>query len=95
VALAALPCEVVFHCSRGWPLAETVTRLERRFAVTGMDTPAGWNALLSAMAKAGGRLPGLKGYSVWTARVGRTGALKLIEDCKLRRFAQTGDRPMP
>jgi hypothetical protein len=95
VSLAALPCGVVFLCSQGWPSVETVTRLERRFAVSGTDTPAGWNALLSVMAKAGERLPGLRGCSVWTARAGRTGALKLIEDCKLRRFVHTGDRPTP
>jgi hypothetical protein len=93
--LAQLPCDVMLRCGIGWPQPEDVARLERRTAITQTDTPEGWNALLTALAEAGERLPGIEGYSLWTARVGRTGTLKLIEDHEVLRFADMDRRPMP
>lgn len=93
--LAQLPCTVVFRCGIGWPDPEEISRLERRFRVTRTDTPESWDALLTAMAGAGARLPGIEGYSLWTARVGRTGILKLQEDYTIVHFADEEHRPMP
>ncbi|MFO0449343.1 MAG: hypothetical protein ACK52I_11910 [Pseudomonadota bacterium] len=95
VQLAQLPCEVVFRSGVGWPDPEAIAQLERRFAVSETDTPEGWEALLMAMARTGERLPGIDGYTLSTARVGRTGALKLIEDHTLLRFADDARWPMP
>jgi hypothetical protein len=93
--LAPLPCAVPFRMGTGWPAPRTVTRLERRFAITGTDAPEGWNALLLALADAGERLPGRKGYSVWMARVGRTGLLRQVQDHAIRPFLPGVDWPMP
>ena len=93
--LAQLPCEVLFRCSMGWPAPQEVARLESQFALSGTDTPEGWNALLVAIVDAGERLPGLLGYSVWTARAARSGMLKLIEDYATHPFSQTDTWPMP
>lgn len=90
-----LPCEVVFRSGIGWPDPEAILRLERRFAVWDTQTPQGWRALLVAMAAAGERLPGIEGHYLVTARVGRTGALNLIEDYTLLQPADDACRPMP
>jgi hypothetical protein len=94
VQVAPLPCEVVFRSGVGWPDPEAIARLERRFAVSDTETPQGWRALLMAMAAAGQRLPGIEGHTLVTARVGRTGALKLIEDHTLLRPADDARWPM-
>jgi hypothetical protein len=93
--LAQLPCAVLFRCMVGWPDPQEVARLETLFGISGTDNPAGWNSLLLAMADAGERLTGLQGFSVWTARVGRNGLLKLVEDYATHPFPNTGDSPMP
>jgi hypothetical protein len=95
VQIASLPCEVVFRSGAGWPDPEAIARLERRFAVWKTETPKGWRTLLMAMAAAGERLPGIEGYTLVTARVGRTGALKLIEDHTLLRPADDALWPLP
>jgi hypothetical protein len=63
--------------------------------VVGTVGGAGWNSLILAMADSGERLTGLHGYCVWTARVGRSGLLKLMEDYATHPFLKTGDCPMP
>lgn len=93
--LAALPCEVVFRNGLGWPSPEQVAQLERRFGMTGTDTPEGWNALLRAMAQTGERLPGVTEYSRWTAHVSRTGVLKQVEDYAVLPFLPGAEWPMP
>ncbi|MFM8747204.1 MAG: hypothetical protein ACKOED_11145 [Aestuariivirga sp.] len=94
--LARLPCTVLFRCGIGEPPdPEEIARLERRFAVSATDTPEGWNALLMALAEAGERLPGTDSYALFTARAGRTGTLKLIEDYTMLQFADKDRLPMP
>jgi hypothetical protein len=93
--LAQLPSEVLFRCRVGWSDPQEVARLENLFGISGTDTPAGWNSLILAMADSGERLTGLHGYCVWTARVGRSGLLKLMEDYATHPFLKTGDCPMP
>lgn len=93
--LADLPFEVALRCSRGFPEPDVVVELEQRFGVSDTDTPEGYNELLLAMAKAAERLPGLEGYSIWTAHVSRTGVLKITEDYTLHRFEDGIDYPMP
>lgn len=93
--LAQIPCEVTFRSGIGWPDPLAVARLERRYGITGTDSPASWNTLLLAMAQAGERLPGLAGYSIWTARVGRSGLLRLVEDHAMQPFTSSSNWPMP
>ena len=93
--LAALPCDVIFRSSLGWPSPEQVALLERRFGMTGTDSQEGWNALLRAMARTGERLPGVRGYSRWTAQVSRTGVLKQVEDHAVLPFLPGVEWPMP
>lgn len=93
--LTQLPSEVLFRCAVGWPSPDAMALLEERFAIIGTDQPAGWKTLLLAMARAGHRMPGLEGYSLWTARVGPTGTLKLIEDHASLPFSQDSLWPMP
>ena len=95
VPLAQLPCSAVFRCGAGWPDRLEVARLEKRFAVDRTDTPEGWNILLRAMAEAGERLPGTSAFHLMTARVGRTGALKLTQDHTLLQSPGDGRWPMP
>jgi hypothetical protein len=95
VPLVDLPFEVAFRSSMGWPEPEDVAQIEQRFGVTATDTPEGWNSALVAMAKAEERLPGLAGYTLWTACVSRTGVLKLIDDHTVHPYAQGGFWPMP
>jgi hypothetical protein len=92
---AQIPCEATFPSGIGWPDPLAVARLERQYGITATDCPKGWNALLLAMAQSGERLPGLKLYSIWTALVGRSGLLKLIEDHATRPFSPGGNLPMP
>lgn len=47
------------------------------------------------MAEAGERLPGIDGFSIWTARVGQTGKLRLIEDHAVVHITDEGHWPMP
>jgi hypothetical protein len=47
------------------------------------------------MAEARERLPDIEGYSTFTARVERTGRLKLIQDHETQPFAPGGNWPMP
>jgi hypothetical protein len=96
VPLVALPVEVAFRSSMGWPEPEDVAEIEQRFGASGTDTPEGWTTLLLAMAKAAERLPGLEGYEIWMARVSRAGVLKLPQpqDHTLHRFEQGRDVPM-
>lgn len=93
--LVRLPHTVVFRSSVGWPDPEDFQRLETRFTISRTDTPEGWNTLLFAMAKAGERLPGITGFTLCTARVGRTGVLKLIEHHKLVQIGGHDYLPMP
>ena len=95
VPLVELPVEVVFRSSIGWPEPEDVAELEQRLGVTATDTPEGWNSALVAMAKAGEHLPRLEGYTLWTARISRTGVLKLTQDHTLHPYAPGGRWPMP
>jgi hypothetical protein len=94
VQVAPLPCEVVFRSGVGWPDPEAIARLERRFAVWNTETQQGWRALLMALAAAGERVPGLEGHTLLTARVGRMGALNLIEDHTVLRPADDARWPM-
>lgn len=93
--VARLPIETAFRASIGWPDADAVAQLERRFAVEDTDTPEGWRALLDAMARSGERLPGIEGFCLVTACVGRTGALKLTWDHTPLQAAGGSDWPMP
>ena len=93
--LAQLPRAVVFRSSVGWPDPDECERLETRFTISRTDTPEGWNALLVAMAKAGERLPGITGFNLCTAQVGRTGVLKLIMDYELVQIGGHDYLPMP
>lgn len=95
VALVDLPCEIGFRCSTWNPEPDMPAKLERRFGVTNPNTPEGWNAVLMSLAELGERLPGVEGYSLWTARVSRTGVLKLIDDHTLYPYSQGGRWPMP
>lgn len=95
LSLAQLPFEVAFRCSQGFPELDKVNELEQRFGVTNTDTPEGWNTVLVAMAKLRERLPGLDGYTLWTARVSRTGVLKLTQDHTLHPYTAGGRWPMP
>ena len=95
VALVELPREFAFRSSIGWPDPDEVTQIERRFGVTNPDTPEGQRALLIEMAKAGECMPGREEYTLWTARVSRTGVLKLIDDHTLYPYVQGGRWPMP
>ncbi len=78
--VVSLPIETAFRDGIGWPDADAVARLERRFAVEDTDTPEGWRALLGAIARSGQQLPEIEGFFLVTARVGRTGALQLTWD---------------
>ena len=51
--------------------------------------------MLVAMAKAGERLPGITGFNLCTAQVGRTGVLKLIMDYELVQIGGHDHLPMP
>ena len=93
--IARLPCDVVFRNSIGWPDPDDVTALARRLGISDPDTPEGWYALLSAMSDACERLPGIEGCVVWTARVSRTGTLKVIEDYEVMQAADMIRPPMP
>ncbi|MCA6298228.1 MAG: hypothetical protein IM624_03395 [Phenylobacterium sp.] len=95
VKLAGLPLEIAFRDSIGWPDPDAVAQLERRFKVARTDTPEGWRALLGAMDRSGERLPGIDGFCLVAARVGRTGALKLIWDHDPVEAADRAQRPMP
>ena len=94
-SLARMPCEVTFRVGIGWPDPDEITRLGRRFGVAAPDSPEGWTRLVLAMAEAREALPGITGHSLWTARVGRTGKLKLVEDYAPVAFADRDRRPMP
>ena len=63
--------------------------------ITDPDTPEGWNALLAALADAGERLPGIEGHGLWTARLTRTGTLKVIEDHEVMQAVDMTRPPMP
>ena len=93
--LAGLPLEIAFRDGIGWPDPDAVAQLVKRFAVAQADTPQGWYALLGAMARSGERLPGIEGFCLVTARVGRTGALKLTWDHTPVQSADGANRPMP
>jgi hypothetical protein len=93
--LAHLPCEVAFRVGIGWPGPDEVALLARRFSLRATDTPEWGDALLAAMAEAGERLPGIDGFSIWTARVGQTGKLRLIEDHAVVHITDEGHWPMP
>ena len=95
VALVDLPCEIGFRCSAWNPQPDMLAKLERRFGVTTPNTLEGWNTVLMALAELGERLPGVEGYSLWTAHVSRTGVLKLIDDYTLHPYTQGGRWPMP
>jgi hypothetical protein len=92
--VVSLPVETAFRDGIGWPDADAVARLERRFAVDDTDTPEGWRALLGAMARSGQRLPGIEGFFLVTARVGRTGVLKLTRDYTPALSADAAGWPM-
>ncbi len=93
--VVSLPIETAFRAGIGWPDPDAVARLESRFAVENTDTPEGWRALLDAMARSGERLPGIEGFCLVSARVGRTGGLKLIWDHTPVQPADGADWPMP
>lgn len=93
--LAPTPCEVTFRMGIGWPDPDEITRLGARFGIAAPDTPDGWTRLLLALAEARETLPGIAGHSLWAARVGRTGKLKLVEDHAPVVFADRDRRPMP
>jgi hypothetical protein len=91
----ASPRDVRFRAGIGWPDPQEIARLARRHGISEANNPDGWNALLFAMAEAGERLPDIEEYYTVTARVGRTGLLKLIEDHETQRFSPGGKWPMP
>jgi len=93
--VARLPVEIALRDGIGWPDPDAVAQLERRFAVEDTDSPQGWYALLGIMARSGERLPGIEGFCLVTARVGRTGALKLTWDHTPVQSADGANRPMP
>jgi hypothetical protein len=93
--LATLPCDVTFRVGIGWPDPDEIARLGRRFGIAAPDTLDGWTRLVLVMAEARETLPGIAGHSLWTARVGRTGKLKLDEDYAPVAFADRDRRPMP
>jgi hypothetical protein len=93
--VAAIPREVSFRAGVGWPDPVAVARLAQRYRIADADNPEGWNALVLAMAEAAERLPDIEGYGTVTARVGRTGLLKLIEDYETQPFSPGGTWPMP
>jgi hypothetical protein len=95
VALVELPRDVAFRCSTWDPEPDMPAKLEHRFGVTNSSTPEGWNTVLMAMAELGERLPGVESYTLWTARVSRTGVLKLTQDHTLHPYAPGGRWPMP
>jgi hypothetical protein len=93
--LASFPIEVLFRAGVGWPMPEEIRILERRYGVTHTDSPEGWRALLLAMAEEQRRLPGIEGYSIFTARVDEEGALQVVEDYAVRGFEDGLAVPMP
>jgi hypothetical protein len=93
--IADLPCEVIFRCTMGWPDPAQIASLEVAFGIEGAGTPEGWENLILAMARAGQGLPGLDHVCLWSARVNRTGKLKLIEDYTPVVFADNARAPMP
>ena len=93
--LAALPTKVLFRCGVGWPMPEEIESLERDYRVNQTDSPEGWNALLLAMAEVRDRLPGVEGYSIFTAHVGQEGVVQLVEDYAIQKFEVGIALPMP
>ncbi|CAB4576080.1 unannotated protein [freshwater metagenome] len=93
--LASLPTEVLFRCAVGWPMPEEIELLERGYDVTHTDSPEGWNALLLAMAQAQVRLPGVEGYSIFSAQVDQEGVVQVIEDFAIQKYEDVPAVPMP
>lgn len=93
--LIALPNAVAFRMGIGWPGPETIERLGQEFGIGEPETEQGWSQLLLAMAEAGRRLPEIDQHSIWTAQVGRSGTLKLIEDYTPVSLQDRSRAPMP
>ena len=95
VPLVTLPVQVAFRAATGWPDPEAVAGLGRRFGIANPDSRQGWESLVRAMAQAGQILPGIEGHSIWTAKVARSGKLRLIEDYSPVCIEDRDHAPMP
>jgi hypothetical protein len=93
--LASLPTKVLFRCGVGWPTPAEIELLERAYGVTHTEAPEGWNDLLLAMAQAQVRLPGVEGYSIFTAQVDKEGVVRVSEDFAIRKYDDGFAVPMP
>ncbi|MBK8085041.1 MAG: hypothetical protein IPK28_15130 [Devosia sp.] len=93
--LAQLPSECCSAAAWGGPTRRRSCALKTCLVSREQTHAQVGTALILAMADAGERLTGLHGYCVWTARVGRSGLLKLMEDYATHPFLKTGDCPMP
>ncbi len=76
-------------------MPEEIELLERGYDVTHTDSPEGWNALLLAMAQAQVRLPGVEGYSIFSAQVDQEGVVQVIEDFAIQKYEDVPAVPMP
>ncbi len=72
-----------------------VFHLGMRFGITETDSPAGWDALLVAMAAAGERLPWVTTYTSWEASIGKTGKMKQRQLLDTQCYHEGQLAPMP
>jgi len=79
----AFPLEVTFRVGCGWPDPDTIADVAQRLGMGPVQDDDDWQGLLARMDEQGIRMPGTDTFALMSARVTRTGALKLVHHPEL------------